>query len=123
MAIDKEAIKEHIRGILVALGDDPDREGLKETPDRVARMYEEVFEGMNYTNDEIAEMFGKTFKEEDAAHTSDMVFVKDIEQDRTDCRHGSEAVAASGADRIRYRICGWKGSRLTGCSRTDRGKS
>ena len=47
MAIDKEAIKEHIRGILVALGDDPDREGLKETPDRVARMYEEVFEGMN----------------------------------------------------------------------------
>ena len=79
MAIDKEAIKEHIRGILVALGDDPDREGLKETPDRVARMYEEVFEGMNYTNDEIAEMFGKTFKEEDAAHTRDMVFVKDIE--------------------------------------------
>ena len=62
MAIDKEAIKEHIRGILVALGDDPDREGLKETPDRVARMYEEVFEGMNYTNDEIAEMFGKTYK-------------------------------------------------------------
>ena len=41
MAIDKEAIKEHIRGILIALGDDPDREGLRETPDRVARMYEE----------------------------------------------------------------------------------
>ena len=37
MAIDKEAIKEHIRGILVALGDDPNREGLKETPDRVAK--------------------------------------------------------------------------------------
>lgn len=36
MAIDKEAIKEHIRGILVALGDDPNREGLKETPSRVA---------------------------------------------------------------------------------------
>ena len=52
MAIDKEAIKEHIRGILVALGDDPDREGLKETPDRVARMYEEVFEGMNYRSEE-----------------------------------------------------------------------
>ena len=79
MAIDKEAIKEHIRGILVALGDDPDREGLKETPDRVARMYEEVFAGMNYTNDEIAEMYGKTFKEEDTRHTEDMVFVKDIE--------------------------------------------
>lgn len=50
MAIDTEAIKKHIRGILVALGDDPDREGLKDTPDRVAKMYEEVFEGMNYTN-------------------------------------------------------------------------
>ena len=40
MAIDTQAIKEHIRGILIALGDDPDREGLKDTPDRVARMYQ-----------------------------------------------------------------------------------
>ena len=79
MAIDKDAIREHVRGILIALGDDPDREGLKETPDRVARMYEEVFAGMNYTNDEIAEMYGKTFKEEDTRHTEDMVFVMDIE--------------------------------------------
>lgn len=81
MAIDTEAIKEHIRGILIALGDNPDREGLKETPDRVARMYEEVFEGMNYTNEEIAEMFNKTF-EEDVELTScsrDMVVVKDID--------------------------------------------
>ena len=38
MAIDKDAIEKHIRGILVALGDDPDREGLKETPARVAKM-------------------------------------------------------------------------------------
>ena len=80
MAIDKEAIKEHVRGILIALGDDPDREGLKETPDRVARMYEEVFEGMNYTNDEIAEMFGKTFFEEDTQKgKNDIVLVKDID--------------------------------------------
>ena len=57
MAIDKEKIKLHVRGILEALGEDPDREGLSETPDRVARMYEEVFEGIGYTNDEIAEMF------------------------------------------------------------------
>lgn len=78
MAINKEAIKEHIRGILVALGDDPEREGLRETPDRVARMYEEVFEGMNYTNDEIAEMFNKSFERPDH-ETSDMVLVKDIE--------------------------------------------
>lgn len=81
MAIDTEAIKMHIRGILEALGDDPDREGLKETPDRVARMYEEVFEGMNYSNEQIAEMFGKTFEEgmDFQQNSQDMVVVKDIE--------------------------------------------
>ncbi|WP_443770222.1 GTP cyclohydrolase I FolE [Anaerostipes sp.] len=80
MAIDKEAIKEHIRGILVALGDNPDREGLKETPDRVARMYEEVFEGMNYTNHEIAQMFDKTFEDDlEVKKHRDMVIVKDID--------------------------------------------
>ncbi len=81
MAIDKEAIKFHIRGLLEALGDDPEREGIKDTPDRVARMYEEVFEGMNYSNDDIAEMFDKTF-EEDADYVTnsrDMVIVKDID--------------------------------------------
>ena len=83
MANDKEAIKEHIRGILVALGDDPNREGLKETPDRVAKMYEEVFEGMKYSNDEIAAMFDKTFAEdvddEGTSRYGDMVVVKDID--------------------------------------------
>ncbi len=78
MAIDQEAIKEHIRGILIALGDDPDREGLRETPDRVARMYAEVFEGMNYSNDEIAQMFSKSFDVPDEGN-NDMVVVKDIE--------------------------------------------
>lgn len=75
--IDEKAIEEHIRGILEALGEDPDREGLKETPQRVARMYTEVFEGMNYTNEEIAKMYGKTF--EVATEHEDMVLVKDIE--------------------------------------------
>ena len=64
MAIDKEAIKFHIKEIIKALGDDPEREGLKDTPDRVSRMYEEVFEGMNYTNDELAVMFDKTFEDD-----------------------------------------------------------
>ena len=76
--IDTKAIEEHIRGILIALGDDPDREGLKETPQRVAKMYEEVFAGMNYTNAEIAEMFNKTFQEADPDH-HDLVLVRDID--------------------------------------------
>ena len=81
MAIDKEAVKEHIRGLIIALGENPDREGLKDTPDRVARMYEEVFEGIGYTNHEIAEMFHKTFEDElefQEGH-QDMVVVKDID--------------------------------------------
>lgn len=78
MAIDQKAIEEHIRGILVALGDDPEREGIKDTPQRVARMYAEVFEGMNYSNQEIAEMFSKNF-EVPSSSQDDMVVVKDIE--------------------------------------------
>ena len=77
--IDTEAIKMHIRGILQALGDDPDREGVKETPERVARMYEEVFEGMCYSNQEIAEMFRKNFVQRSAEDSRDLVLVKDIE--------------------------------------------
>lgn len=79
MAIDTEAIKYHIRGIIEALGDDPDREGLVDTPERVAGMYEKVFEGMNYTNDEIAQMFNKTFTAGNSNSEDDMVIVKDID--------------------------------------------
>ena len=80
MAINKELIKESIRNIIIALGDDPERPGLLETPDRVARMYEEVFEGMNYSNAQIADMFNKTFDEDYYDEDSqDLVFVKDIE--------------------------------------------
>ncbi len=76
--IDTKAIEKSIRDILIALGDDPDREGLKETPQRVAKMYEEVFAGMNYTNEEIARMFDKTFQEADPNH-HDLVLVRDID--------------------------------------------
>ncbi len=81
MAIDKEAIQKHIRGIIVALGENPDREGLKETPLRVAQMYEEIFEGINYSNKEIACMFDKTFEEDLGVSRGnhDMVIVRDIE--------------------------------------------
>lgn len=73
--IDTERIEKAVRELLIALGDDPDREGLIETPNRVARMYQDVFEGMTYTNEEIAEMFSKTFKEE----SDDLVVIKDID--------------------------------------------
>lgn len=71
-----EKIKEAIRTIITELGDDPEREGLKDTPERVAKMYDEVFEGMRYTNDEIADMFNKCFED---VESHDMVLVQDIE--------------------------------------------
>ena len=81
MAIDVQAIEGHIRGILIALGDDPEREGLKDTPKRVAKMYEDIYKGMCYTNDEIAEMLNTTFEDDLALGNAenDLVFMKDIE--------------------------------------------
>lgn len=72
--INTEQIEKSIKEILVALGDDPEREGLKDTPKRVAKMYQEVFEGMCYTNHEIAQMFDKCFN----VTTGDLIVVEHI---------------------------------------------
>lgn len=74
-SIDKEKIEELTKEFLVALGDDPDREGLRKTPNRVARMCEEIFEGMSYTNEEIARMFDTCFEE---LSTGDLVVESNI---------------------------------------------
>jgi len=68
MAIDKEKIKQAIRLFLEGIGEDPDREGLRETPDRVARMWEE-FERHREFNFKLFEEFGSY---------NEMVLVKDI---------------------------------------------
>jgi len=73
--IDKTKIEEAIKVLIEAIGDDPNRTGLLETPARAAKMYVEMFEGMTLTNDEIAEMFNKCFEDTDA---NDWVLVKDI---------------------------------------------
>lgn len=73
--INKDLIEDSIHNILIAIGDDPNREGLKETPKRVAKMYAEVFEGMNYSNEEIAKMFDKCFED---VKTGDLVVVEHI---------------------------------------------
>lgn len=81
MAIDKEKIKEHMREILVAIGENPDREGLRDTPQRVANMFEEVFEGVCYSNSQIAEMFNVTFEDDvfNIENQRDIIIVKNIE--------------------------------------------
>ena len=86
--IDTKAIEEHVKGILIALGDDPSREGLKDTPARVAKMYEEVFAGMCHSNDDIAEMFNTTFEDDLIVQedSRDIVIMKDI-QIFSHCEH------------------------------------
>ena len=69
--MDKPHIEAAIREILIAIGEDPDREGLVETPDRVARMYEEIFSGL----EEDPGKHLKIFSEED---NDEMVVVRDI---------------------------------------------
>ena len=75
--MDKEKIIFHVRGILEAIGEDPDRDGLRETPERVAEMFEEVLEGTAYTNHQIAEMFGVTFTSEPNG-SDEAIIMKDI---------------------------------------------
>lgn len=69
--VDHARIEAAVREILAAVGEDPDREGLRETPARVARMYEEMFSGMRQ---EPATHLQKKFTEK----YDEMVLVKDI---------------------------------------------
>ena len=69
--IDKQKIENAVRDILEAIGEDPNREGLAETPGRVARFYEEVFAGLSQ---DPAKILSKTFTE----NHEEMVLVKDI---------------------------------------------
>ncbi|KKC28966.1 GTP cyclohydrolase I [Caldanaerobacter subterraneus subsp. pacificus DSM 12653] len=69
--IDKEKIKKAVREILEAIGEDPDREGLLETPDRVARMYEEIFSGLHTDVKDVIKIFQEDEHQE-------IILVKDI---------------------------------------------
>jgi len=65
----KTRIKRLIRQLLIELGENPDREGLRETPDRVADMYAEIFSGYSLDSE-----LDVTFNEE-----SDMIIVREIQ--------------------------------------------
>jgi GTP cyclohydrolase I len=71
MELDKERIADAVREIIVAVGEDPEREGLRETPRRIASMYAELFSGIG--GDPCA-LLSAGF---DAAH-EEMVILKDI---------------------------------------------
>lgn len=69
--MDKERIQNAVREILLAVGEDPDREGLLETPQRVANMYEEIFAGLTEDPKQHIKLFNEQSNDE-------MVIVKDI---------------------------------------------
>ncbi|WP_420834849.1 GTP cyclohydrolase I FolE [Salsuginibacillus kocurii] len=70
-SFDHKKIEEAVRLILEGVGEDPDREGLLDTPKRVAKMYEEVFSGLNEDPEEhLNTVFGEDHEE--------LVLVKDI---------------------------------------------
>jgi GTP cyclohydrolase I len=70
-SVDREKVEEAVRMLLEGIGDDPDREGVKETPRRVADMYEEIFSGVGVDPTPIATVVpGADFDE--------MIMVKDI---------------------------------------------
>ncbi len=71
-SIDIGRIEKAVREILIAIGENPDREGLLDTPNRVARMYEEIFVGLRQNpNDELSCTFSENY--------NGIVLVKDIE--------------------------------------------
>lgn len=76
---DEEGVRRAVRDLLVAVGEDPERDGLRDTPDRMARAYREMFAGLH---SDPADVLSATF---DIGH-SEMVLVKDIPMYST-CEH------------------------------------
>lgn len=76
---DAAGVERAIRALLIAVGEDPDRDGLKDTPARVARSYQEVFAGLHMQAEDV---LTTTF---DLGH-DEMIVVRDIEMYST-CEH------------------------------------
>lgn len=67
--MDKERVKKLVRELIIEIGEDPTREGLRETPERIAEMYKEIFGGYD-TDSELSIQFSED---------SDVVIAKDIQ--------------------------------------------
>ncbi len=69
--MNQKKIRKSVREIIEALGDDPNREGLKKTPERVARMYADIFKG-------IEQEPGKAIRIYHATNYDEIIIIKDI---------------------------------------------
>jgi GTP cyclohydrolase I len=106
--VDRDRAEAAVRELLIAIGEDPDRDGLQATPARVARAYEEVFAGLHVDPDEVLQT---TFDEDH----DELVLVKDIPLYST-CEH--HLVPWHGKAAVGY-IPGEDG-RITGLSKLAR---
>ena len=106
--VDLERAERAVREILFAIGEDPDREGLKDTPARVARSYSEIFAGMRQTPEDVLTTTFEIGHEE-------LILVRDIEVYST-CEH--HLVPFHGVAHVGY-IPGRDG-RVTGLSKLAR---
>jgi len=106
-SVNKPQIEQAVRLILEAIGEDPNREGLLDTPKRVAKMYEEVFSGLN---EDPKEHFKTVFGEDH----EELVLVKDIPF-YSMCEH--HLVPFYGKAHVAYIP---KGGRVTGLSKLAR---
>jgi GTP cyclohydrolase I len=106
--IDQDRIAKAVREILEAVGEDPDRDGLLDTPGRVARMYAEIFSGLHDTPD-------RHLKTTFEAEHDEMVMVRDIPI-YSACEH--HLIPFIGKAHIAY-IPG-KDGRITGLSKLAR---
>jgi GTP cyclohydrolase I len=107
-SVDRPRIEAAVREILIAIGEDPDREGLRETPGRVARSYDELFAGLAHDPaDTVSAVF-------DLGH-HEMILVKDIEV-HSICEH--HLLPFHGVAHVAY-IPGEHG-RITGLSKLAR---
>ncbi|MBA4495608.1 GTP cyclohydrolase I FolE [Paenactinomyces guangxiensis] len=107
MEVDHRKIEEAVRMILEAVGEDPNREGLLDTPKRVARMYQEIFSGLGQ---DPKEHFSVIFSEDH----EELVLVKDIPFFST-CEH--HLVPFFGKAHVGYIP---RGGRVTGLSKLAR---
>jgi GTP cyclohydrolase I len=107
-AFDQKRAERAVRELLYAIGEDPDRHGLLDTPSRVARAYQEMFAGL-YSNPD--DVLNTTFDEQH----DELVLVKDIPMYST-CEH--HLVAFHGVAHVGY-IPGVDG-RVTGLSKLAR---
>lgn len=82
MSFNQEIVEEAIEKLLIGFGEDINREGLKDTPKRVAKYWKELLEGSSYTNQEIAEKYGKKFVVQ-----GNPLVVKKVEDVFSHCEH------------------------------------